>query len=376
MPSDQEEGGLLVSLHQGWNLIGNPYSYSVPLNQLLVVAEDSPKDSYTWIDAVANNFVQSSMIHWERDDNIPNGGMYVYTQGSNDVLNPHAGYWIYVSTFKPVRISWPAVFAPGLPNSGRALSDPAWTQNDRQWRLQLSARSTTGIDGQNYVAVVQDKKKASQYTLRKPPAAPGQAVELYIEDQIDGKTVHMTQAVTERAVRKEWNVNVKTKAAGDVTVTWPNLPSVPRNMRFRVTDLASGEAHDLRSVSGYTFHMAAAGVRKLKLTMEPGGSARPVIGNVLVSSPGRSKGANAPVTVSYALSADALVTVRILSGQGKEVFTVTRGRADGAGQNSVTWAMRDIANRTVAAGVYRVEILAETPNGERVRRVVPINVTR
>jgi hypothetical protein len=186
----------------------------------------------------------------------------------------------------------------------------------------------------------------------------------------------MTQAVTERATRKEWNVSVKTRNAGDVTVTWPNLPSVPRNMRFRVTDLASGEAHDLRSVSGYTFHMTTPGVRKLKLTMEPGGSTRPVIGNVLVSSPGRSKGFNAPVTVSYALSADALVTVRILSGQGKEVFTVTRGRADGAGQNSVTWAMRDNANRTVAAGVYRVEILAETPNGERVRRIVPVNVTR
>ena len=372
-PADTNSGGLLISLHQGWNLIGNPYSYSVPLNQLLVVAEDSPKDSYTWIEAVANNFVQSSMIQWQRDDNQPNGGNYVYTQGSSDVMEPHKGYWIYVSTFKPCRLSWPAVFLPTLPNSGRAV-DNSWTQNDRQWRLQLSARSTSGIDSQNWVAIVSDKKKASQYVLRKPPAAPGQPVELYIEDQIDGKTVHMTQAVTERAVRKDWDVSVKTRVAGDVTVTWPNLPSVPRNMRFRVTDLASGEAHDLRSVSGYTFHMATAGVRKLKLSMEPGGSTRPVIGNVIVSGQGR--GNRGPLSVSYALSADALVTVRILSGQGKEIFTVTRGRADGAGQNKVTWAMRDNANRAVAAGTYNVEILAETPNGERVRRIVPVTVIR
>lgn len=375
LPSDQATGGLLVSLHQGWNLIGNPYSFGVPLSQLLVVAEDNPADSFTWIEAVNNNFVQSSMISWVRDDNLPGGGMYEYTEGFDAVLQPHRGYWVFVTTFKPIRLSWPAVFLPGLVNSGRS-EDKTWTQSERQWRLQLSARTTNGIDAKNYVGVVSDKKKVAQLSLRKPPASPDQPVELYIEDQIGGATTRMTQAVTERATRKEWNIKVKAKEAGDITVTWPNLPSVPRNMRFRITDLASGEAHDLRSVSGYTFRMADKGVRNLKVTMEPGGSSRPVIGNVLVTRPTRTGSVNDPVTVSYALSADALVTVRVLSNQGKEIFTVTRGRADSAGQNSVTWAMRDNANRTVAAGVYRVEILAETPNGERVRRMVPVNVTR
>ena len=82
------------------------------------------------------------------------------------------------------------------------------------------------------------------------------------------------------------------------------------------------------------------------------------------------------MTISYALSADALVSVRILSATGKEIYTVTRGRADDAGENTVTWALRDNANRAVAPGTYRVEILAETPNGERVRKIVPINVIR
>ncbi|MBS1723393.1 MAG: hypothetical protein JSS66_10625 [Armatimonadetes bacterium] len=374
MPTDQALGGLLVSLHQGWNLIGNPYSFGVPLNQLVLVAEDNPADSFTWIEAVQAGYVQSSLIYFLRDDTQPGGGTYVYTQGSGDILEPHRGYWIYVSTFKPVRISWPPVFLEGLPNSGRSTSVANWAQNDRQWRLQLSARSNNGYDSQNYVGVVSDKKKLAELRLLKAPAAPKQALELFIEDQVDGKAVRMTQALSDRTVRKEWNVNVKSTVAGDVTVTWPNLPSVPRNLRLKVTDLASGESHDLRSVSGYTFRMQQPGVRKLKVTIEPGGSSRPVIGNVLVTR--SSRDSNSPVSVSYALSADALVTVRVLSSTGKEVFTLTRGRADNAGQNSVTWAMRDNANRTVAPGVYRMEILAETPNGERVRRLVPINVLR
>jgi hypothetical protein len=82
------------------------------------------------------------------------------------------------------------------------------------------------------------------------------------------------------------------------------------------------------------------------------------------------------MTISYALSADALVSVRVLSGSGKEVFTVSRGRADNAGENQVIWNLRDNANRAVAPGAYRVEILAETPNGERVRKIVPVNVIR
>ncbi len=370
LPTDTGNGGLLVNLKQGWNMIGNPYSFPVPLSQLIMVVEDSPQDSYTWLDAVANNFVQSSMVYYDRTT-----GAYGYTQGGDDLLQPHFGYWVYVSTYKPIRMIWPAVFAEGLPNAGRSASN-GWVQNDRQWRLQLSARTVNGIDSQNYVGVLPDKKKIAQFQTRKAPAAPNQAVELYIDDTVNGQAARMAQTLTDRAVKKEWTVNVKVPQAGDVTVTWPNLPSCPRNMRYRITDSASNESHDLRSVSGYTFHMNAAGVRKLTLSMEPGGSSRPVIGNVIVTRDGRGGGYNAPVTVNYALSTDALVTVRVLNNQGKEVYTVTRGRSDGAGQNSVTWTMHDNANRTVAPGVYRVEILAETPSGDRVRRMVPINVTR
>jgi hypothetical protein len=66
----------------------------------------------------------------------------------------------------------------------------------------------------------------------------------------------------------------------------------------------------------------------------------------------------------------------VLSASGKEVFTVTRGRADNSGENQVLWNLRDNANRAVAPGTYRVEILAETPDGERVRKIVPVNVIR
>jgi hypothetical protein len=55
---------------------------------------------------------------------------------------------------------------------------------------------------------------------------------------------------------------------------------------------------------------------------------------------------------------------------------LSAGRADKAGQNEVVWNLRDQANRSVAPGTYRAEIVAEGNEGERVRKITPIIVTR
>jgi hypothetical protein len=372
-PNDAPRGGLLVSLKQGWNLIGNPYSFPVRLSHLVLVSEDNPADSIPWIEAVNAGLIQSSLTYWNRDDALPNGGQYLYTQGAGDLLLPHRGYWVFSNTFKPMRIVWPPVFNEGLPDAGRSTEN-AFKQDDRRWRLQLSVRGQNGLDSQNFVGMLSDAKTAERNQVRKPPMAPRQKLELSIDGTMGGKPTRMAQAVTTRAGRQEWTVNVRAEEAGEYTLTWPNLASVPRGLRFRLTDVATGDTRDLRATTGYTFRMNDAGVRKLKVSVEVAGSSRPVIGNVLVTRPSRDN--NAPVQVTYALSADALVTVRVLSSTGKEVFTVTRGRADNAGQNSVTWALRDSANRAVAPGVYRIEVIAETPGGDRVRKIVPVNVVR
>ncbi|MER3496097.1 MAG: hypothetical protein C4320_04410 [Armatimonadota bacterium] len=143
-----------------------------------------------------------------------------------------------------------------------------------------------------------------------------------------------------------------------------------------MTDKATGEVRDLRKYSGYTFDAQSRSVRDFTVALEPGQTNRPVIGSVIVTASSRDAGRNSPVTVAYTLGSDATTSVRILSGSGREVYTVTRGRADRAGANSVTWNLRDNANRAVAPGTYRVEILAEGDGGERVRKYAVVNVTR
>jgi hypothetical protein len=371
-PADTPTGGMLTTLRKGWNMIGNPYNYAVPLADLVGVVDDSPADSYTWAEMVQNGYVNSAVVTWDRGPQGDNpNGVYKFTISQSSKLEPHKGYWIYVNTFNPVRISWPPVLIPGLSNSGRA-ADEVWN-TEKQWRIQLAARMSGGADVENYVGYTNDPKKVPVLTWAKPPKSPEMDVEMVIEGTVQGQPARVAQAITDKKTKTEFRVFVNSGKAGDVTITWPNLPSIPRNVRAKLQDVATGEVRDLRAVSGYTYYMSAAGSREFKVTLEQAGSSRPTIGNVLVNQDSRGSG---PMTISYALSADALVSVRVLSASGKEVYTVTRGRADSSGENQVLWNLRDNANRAVAPGTYRVEILAETPDGERVRKIVPVNVIR
>lgn len=371
-PPDIPTGGLVVNLKRGWNLVGNPYNYAVKLSELVGVAEDNPRQSFTWQELVGLGYVGSSLAFWVRDPNQPSAGMYQFTQGAEALLQPQSGYWIYVATFRPLRIVWPPVYLVELPFSGRS-TEGTWRQTDRQWRLELVARSATAIDAQNYVGVAPGDA-AKQFSMPKPPRAPKQELEMSIEDRVDGRPLRMAHSFADRLARKEWKVIVTSEKEGEVTLTWPNMNSVPRNVRFRLIDTASGLARDLRMISGHTIRFEEPGSREFKVEMEPGGALRPVIGNVTVGRNGRDR--SSPITVTYALSAEATTTVRVLSATGREVFVVTRGRADRVGENSATWLLRDSANRAVAPGTYRIEILAETPAGERVRKIVPVNVVR
>lgn len=368
LPGDMDDGGGIFSLQQGWNLIGNPYNYPIQISQLVAVAEDAPQDALTWQEVIDQGFVSSSFVYFDRTS-----GTYRFTSSTQEYLRPHTGYWLYVSTFRPIRVSWPGVYFPDRPGAMRSVESP-WLQSERNWRLQLTARTADGMDAENFVGVSTDAKTINRLRMPKPPMPPEAKVQLSIEGEMAGQTLPMATAVDTRNGKRDWTIRVRAEEPGEITVTWPNLPSLPRNVRARITDPATGVSKDLRAVSGYTFTMAQAGERVLTLTTDTGGAARAVIGNVVVGRNGRD--ANSPVTLTYALSADALVSVRILNGSGKEVYTASRGRAESAGENTVTWMLRDNANRSVAPGVYRAEILAETPTGERVRKIVPINVTR
>lgn len=369
-PPDMPTGAPLIQLKSGWNLVGNPYPYAIQLGQLVGVSAAAPQQAYPWAQLVAQGFMSGSLVFW---DNSPTVQDYVFIQGGDATIQPNRGYWVFVPTLQDLTISYPSVFIPYLPGSNRAAG-ATWVQSANQWRLRLSARTDKSLDAQNYVGIAKTAADVMSLRIYEPPRSPVHNVELSIEETINGSPTRLAQALGVKAARKTWKVMVETTEGGTVTVTWPNLSTVPKDVRFRLTDRATGEVRDLRRTSGYTFTVEGPSSRELTIEATPGGQPiHAVIGNVVVS---RNRAPLSPFVINYTLSSDASTTVRILSGGGREVFTITRGRADRIGTNSVQWAVRDNANRLVAPGTYLAEIIAETDNGERVRKVIPLNVIR
>lgn len=370
LPGAQLNNAPLIQGRGGFNMIGNPYNYDIPINQILGVSASAPQTSRTFREMVELGYVQSFLTTWD-----PIAKDYIFVDSDTGVMQPLKGYWVRVLTPDDLTFSYPDVFLPNVPEQNRR----PWKQTENQYKLQLAARNNDGgQDASNFVGQASSADQARKLKISEPPVSPNQEVSLYIEDNVGGQPSRMAQSLSETRGRHQWKIVVESKKAGDVTVTWPNLSSLPKSLRFRITDNATNVSRFLRQSSGYTFRMDRSGKREFTLVGETGGVSMAVIGNVTVSQPvtNAADRRSAPFTISYHLSAEATTSVRILSASGKEIYSVSRGRADRAGENSVVWNLRNNANQAVAPGAYRVEILAETATGERIRKLIPVNVIR
>lgn len=367
-PADLTTGAPLVQLHSGWNLVGNPYNYAFPLGQIVGVSSAAPSQSYTFRQLVNQGVISGGLAYWDQNDPTPE---YKYIQADNDMMVPNTGYWIFVNTSQDVTLQFPPIFQPFLPDRSASTS---WTQSDREWRLQLVARNDKQLDGQNYVGLAKSTADATNLRIYKPPVAPVDgAVGLSIDQTINGKATKLAQALSDSASNMKWNVEVYSKTAGNVTLTWPNLTTVPKNMQFRLVDNTTGATRDLRKTSGYTFTAQDRTTRVFTIQAVPGTAQRAMIASLTAVRSSRSP--NSPLTISYSLAGDATTTVRILLG-GREIYVPVQGRSDKAGSNTAVWNLRDAANRAVAPGTYTVELTAEDQDGNRVRKLYPVNITR
>ncbi len=365
---DGSGGAPLVTLQPGWNIVGNPYQTSIQLGQIVGSASSNSTGAFTFSELVQQGLISGSLAYWDQDT-----ATYKFIQKASDSMEPQRGYWIYVYSSQSVVIRYPSVFTP----FARASNEPTWTQSDKQWRLQLAARTNTSADDFNYIGIANSSTVAKNNVIEEPPIAPiDGAISMAVEKDVNGQATRLAQALSDKAGRQEFKVSVFAKDAGPVTVTWPNLSTIPKNIRVRLVDTATGETRDLRKVSGYRFDAASASTREFKIQVETGTVSRAVIGNVVVTRNSRGTGGDSSVRLTYSLASDATTTVRILKANGSEVMTVSRGRADKAGQNEVVWNLMDQANRAMPPGTYRAEIVAEGQDGERVRKIVPIVISR
>ena len=301
-PTDYQpstQGAPLISLKPGWNLVGNPYHVSFQLGEIVGASNTNPTQAYTFADLVKQGLVSGALAYW--DTATQN---YGFIQKSTDRVEPQKGYWIYVFASQDVVIRYPVIYQTNV----RSTSDTAkpWQQTEKQWRLQLAARSKSSADTQNYVGVASSSDNATSLRVYEPPMAPLKtALSLAVEQPVNGQATRLAQSLNTGGGRQEFTVKVDSREDGPVTVTWPNLSTIPKNVKVTLVDTATNQTRDLRKVSGYTYTAEANLTRTFKVQIEPGTVAKAVIGAVVVTPQTEGKGTGmAAIRMAYTLSAD------------------------------------------------------------------------
>lgn len=349
-PTDLAAGMPPITLYPGWNLIANPYNYSIPISQIVGVGSDNTQ-SYRFEDLVNQGVLNSSLAYWDN-----NTQSYRYTASIDDLIVPNRGYWIYVNAAVPVTIAYPPVYAPFIPSNTGGIRSA-----DFAWRLNLQAKLGSAVDDQTTIGAVSNADQATKLSAVKPPMSPMKnAIQSAVVSQLRGKTLLLGTAPQVRSSKSQWTWQVQTRAAGPASVSWPNVATMPSNLKLTLVDTATGIKTDMTKVKSYSFLAKAAAVHTFTVVAETDTTVqKPVLSTVSASQVTPS--ATAPFQISYNLSTAASTTVRVLRGNSV-VATVLQSRPDKAGTSIVYWNQSGTNGRRVLAGSYSIEVTSAATN--------------
>ncbi|MFN7019532.1 MAG: hypothetical protein ACK4RG_09745, partial [Fimbriimonadales bacterium] len=296
-PDSVFDNSVPVPLKKGWNQIGNPYPYPLVLGQVVVVPSSNPRSSLSFAEAAGQGVVRGVIYFWDEFT-----GEYKFSSDPNTPILPHRGYWIKCA--EDVEFVYPPVFLPGTGFGGvitRSAHDRPNMPND--WRLQIVARTSRDVDTQNFVGMSSGRSAGD---IEEPPTPlPERPVNLTILKS--GTGAPLMQEIRPLANRQQFDLLVEAATGEEVTLTFPNLNTVPQGYRLRLTDLNTGRTVDLRTTPEYRF--VPTGRTRLQLTVERAARTGALITNVTVGAAGR--GASS-VSISYLLADNAQTSIQIL----------------------------------------------------------------
>ncbi|HSV74308.1 MAG TPA: carboxypeptidase regulatory-like domain-containing protein [Chthonomonadales bacterium] len=359
-----------IPLRPGWNMIGNPFpldsaGVGIDIDWTRVSVQEPGGPEMPYETAVAQGKIASAL--------------YTYALGSYVLdfrIATWRGYW--VRAYSALDLILDPV-NDRVHRAGDTDVSSAVLQGSSGWSLNLRAASGDLRDNYNFVGVSRSAVDGfDRFKVEKPPVIGDRFVHMTIDnpdwgERSGGYGVDIRSA---SPGARTWQLTVRwANTDAPVTLTWPNAAAVSRNVRLTVTDLATGAVRDLRSSGSYSWQPSeTSGARTFRVEAVSATRADTLrITGVVARQTGRAAGVN----VSYSLSVPANVEVRVLGGTGRVVRTVTGRSSRAAGLSQVTWDGRSDGGVQMPAGLYQIEVRAQTPDGRQtVRQIAPVIVTR
>ncbi len=362
-----------IPLHEGWNMIGDPFPYPVAFNALTV---QTGTGTYP-ISTAADQGVLLPVLY-----RYVNGN-YEFSSLPGGDLRPWEGHWVYVNPrtgnlggATAATLVVPPTQSGTANRSAKAIEKVVPVSGAGSWAIRLEAHTKNLSDANNVIGLTANGGVSLNRTRVPKPPKPAPFVSLGLTG-VDDKGTQYAQLIQQTGGTKTWDVTVNSdQTDADVTVTWPSVQPVPRNYRLTLTDKVTGQAIDMRQSASYTFNTGRnAALRGLTITAAPVTSASRVSFSNVYVNPNGGRGQDA-FEIGYTVSQETRVEISILANNGRTLALLGGTRAAATGDNHVVWSGRDSAGKPVPAGVYVLQLKAVNSEGAATRETRSFLVTR
>ncbi|MDX1934076.1 MAG: FlgD immunoglobulin-like domain containing protein [Capsulimonadales bacterium] len=367
-----------LNLARGWNIISNPYLYDIPLRSLRFVTNiNSNPVSQNFTEAVRNGVIRGGVFYLSTVT-----GSYDFFEDTALPLKPWEGYWIF--TTQPITLIYslptqrqsailPAPGAdPNPPTRGVIASGRAMVARptDENWRLQIVARKGNEQNDRATILGVNTDRSVTdaERTVPKPPAGVSDYVYVGVV-RPETSTTRFAKDIRATGRTNEWELEVSADQDGPVTLTWPNIGTLPRRLTLSLKDKETGRAYAMRSSSSVTINVRKGQPTRVVVTAKQASAQPLTITNVqIVGGRGQAGGSR---SFAFSLSRAATVTGKVKTITGKTVATLAVSRAASSGTNRLQWNGRAENGSMIPPGPYKIEIVAQDDSGETASRTQP-----
>ena len=335
-----------MTLHPGWNLIGNPFNFDVPMSNLRLES-GRVVDLRTYQSDAENQQSPQWRTVSAQESIVPFEGYAIFNDGTqNDVL----------------------IIEPNL--TQETIESPASKASTEQdsllWSIQILASSQEARDTDNWIALSNSAQEGKDSFDRAEPPSVGEFVSVYFSRPEWESTINRFQS----DIRPEfeeggvWEFEVATNINDVVDLQFAGLESVPEEYELWLVDEFLNVSHNLREQDSYALSLSAS--RSLKLVVGNADFAHTVleasqdIPDEYALHQNFPNPFNGSTTISYSLPEEAQVTIEVFNILGQRVASLVNGELKPAGQHAIAWDASHAANGALTSGAYLVRIQARS----------------
>lgn len=348
-------GDFTTELPAGWSQRGNPYPSAYDFTESIVTHDDT---ELSVAQADAAGIMSQYAWYW---DNATSQHILLHDTLPGAVTDVPAEHGFWVFAFQACGLKLPRAAAAAAGAGPRAAS---LSLRGGQWAVQLTASAGPLADRNNYVGVAGADLPPG--TIISPPPSPGPHVDLYLLDPGMPGVRAAGSIAPGPAEELGWDLAVECNVPNaEVTVSTPDLSSLPRGHYAVLEDLDADVQRFLRTAPSYRYNTGpAAATRHFRLTVSARQQGLLTITNV-TAAPTRG----GSVEFGFNLSQPASVDCDIVNIAGRRLHRLRSRQPLPAGANQILWDGRTDMGTLAPTGTYLLNLRASDEARQRATAV-------